>query len=482
MKQDVCSTYFLKALLGMFTLGLTLQSSEAQVVLPPIISSDMTLSNTTAYYTADSCFTVPSGITLIVDKGVNFRFRADTGAAMAVFGTLIINGTEDNPVEFNLRNDSANTDTSRWGYIYSNYGTLKLNYVRVSDAHRFICAFFGSVYLNHCYAEKTHATSSQDCIGIHSAADVLVEYCEFHGNPAMSADCIDCDSVGTGVLRHNTICDFQDDGMDIGHDAFNFVIENNYIKNCSNGITIGEHSKAIFTRNIVSSCKEAAIEVHTGAYINAVNNTFYKNRLGIRCDHMGADTSGGSADVRNTIFANSIDTLYQVQKSSLLKISYCLSNTDKLPGANNLQADPRFSDPAKGNFILLSNSPCINHGDPADLKDSCGTAIDIGALEFNCKPATHASGIHAGSNNHTELIFYQSAPSGKVKISGDNVFHYPCRLGFYTLDGKLVKVAILENPVAMISIDDLKSNMYMVEIGELHNSHKIFHGELLVKK
>jgi hypothetical protein len=442
-----CNKNFLKALCSAIIVGFAAQSPVAQIALPALINSDMILSNTTTCYTADSCVTIPAGITLSVDKGVKIRFGADTGAAFSVNGTLIINGTEDSPVEITLRNDAANSDTSRWGYIASDYGTLNLNYVNVSKAHRFVAAYYGKIRLNHCFAGETFASGTQDCVGVHYATEVLIEYCEFHGNPLQGADAIDCDSItNSGILRHNAIYDFYDDAFDIGTGTPAFTIEDNYVYHCSNGATVGEHSTAVFSRNVVVSCKEAAIETHTGSHVSAVNNTFYKNRLGIRADHLGADNTAGSADVRNTIFANTIDTLCQQQKLSVVTFNYCLSNTDTLPGPNNLHGQPQFVDIAKGNFSLQGNSPCINHGDPADHTDKCGKTIDIGAFEADCQVPTLVSAGYAGSRQPVNPVISLQPSLEKNYLSRQNhSLGRPYRMNFYRLDGKLVKKALIAN-------------------------------------
>ncbi len=486
IRPGVHSNFFLKTLCGILAIGLIIQNSEAQVKLPAAINSDTTLSDKTTYYTTDSSITIPEGITLTINEGVTFRFKADTTAVIVVLGTLIINGTEDHPVELALMDNKANTDTTRWGYISSSYGILKLDYVRVSRAHRFISAYYGAVHLNHCYAEKTYWTGTLDCIGIHYASEVLIEYCELHGNPDQGADAIDLDSITiSGIVRHNSIYDFADDAFDVGTGSPNFIIEDNYAFNCSNGITIGEHSKATYTRNIVSSCKGAAIEVHTGSYINVTNCTFYNNQMGIRCDHLGSANTGGSADVKNTIIANTIGAVYEVQDSSVLNISYCISNTDTvaLPGKNNMLDAPRLSDPARGNFSLSKNSPCINHGGPADTADACGTPIDIGAIESVCQDTIPTPVIAAETRKLQKGGLRYDFSSGAVRIGGvENSLRYPCRLSFYCLDGKLVKTAIVENTAAFISIRDLNAKVYIAELQELNNSHNAFRGKLLMKK
>ncbi|HEX7343717.1 MAG TPA: right-handed parallel beta-helix repeat-containing protein [bacterium] len=53
------------------------------------------------------------------------------------------------------------------------------------------------------------------------------------------------------------------------------------------------------------------------------------------------------------------------------------------PGIGNINADPRFVDPAAHNYHLMWGSPCIDAGDPNSLPDPDGTRADMGAYYFH---------------------------------------------------------------------------------------------------
>ncbi len=53
------------------------------------------------------------------------------------------------------------------------------------------------------------------------------------------------------------------------------------------------------------------------------------------------------------------------------------------PGPHDLQADPMFIDTALEDYYLLSNSPCIDAGDPSFPLDPDSTRSDIGAYYFD---------------------------------------------------------------------------------------------------
>lgn len=86
------------------------------------------------------------------------------------------------------------------------------------------------------------------------------------------------------------------------------------------------------------------------------------------------------------------------------------------PGPGNLNSNPLLSNPAGGDFTLLTGSPCINTGNPGNPLDPDGSRADMGAFPSGdpflsyCTAGTSASGCQAlliasGSSS-------ASAPSG----------------------------------------------------------------------
>ena len=90
-------------------------------------------------------------------------------------------------------------------------------------------------------------------------------------------------------------------------------------------------------------------------------------------------------------------------------------------GDGNIDANPRFIDPANGNFTLRANSPCINagdpdfngngtdwHTDPLD-QDPDGTQMDIGAYCFDATtapvPGQPQDGLPTGNNVSIDFPF-----------------------------------------------------------------------------
>ena len=82
----------------------------------------------------------------------------------------------------------------------------------------------------------------------------------------------------------------------------------------------------------------------------------------------------------------------QISNSETVNVSY--SNVQgSFDGEGNINNDPLFVDPSNGNYRLLSNSPCVNAGDPnspigqyeTDLDGNprlVDGRVDMGAYEF----------------------------------------------------------------------------------------------------
>ena len=105
------------------------------------------------------------------------------------------------------------------------------------------------------------------------------------------------------------------------------------------------------------------------------NNTIVNNRSSFS-DKTGGVHSRGfyspSPDIINCIiWGNGID-LGETAAATYSNIE------DGDAGAGNISIDPKFVNPASGDYRLQTGSPCIDKGDPASLRDPDGTRADMG--------------------------------------------------------------------------------------------------------
>lgn len=140
----------------------------------------------------------------------------------------------------------------------------------------------------------------------------------------------------------------------------------------------------IFQNNIVTGNNANALNGCNGMILN---NTIYGNT------GFGFDDCDGL--ICNCIIWGNAGG--QLTNSSMPLYSCIQGWTDGRRG--NISDDPRFVDPAHGNFHLLPDSPCINAGVAFyfdadyidDIDGECrlaGSAVDIGADEYNSSPDT----------------------------------------------------------------------------------------------
>lgn len=355
-----------------FTPVFALQGQE-KTVLPSTIQSYTELSAANSPYQAQGSVTIEAGAELFVQSGVEIEMPPN--ASFFVHGSLTASGTEAAPIEIHCTQTQ-----SKWGYISSSSGTVRLEHTSLQSATRAIAANYGSVVLLNC---TMHQLENGDGIAIHYADSVRIEHCQISGTPAAGKiDAIDCDGVANCQINHNQIYDFGDDAIDIGTHSTQVEINHNFLYNClSMGISVGESSTANLSRNIIFNCF-AGIQSHTGSSVTATHNTLYSNQYAIHLYHQGDANSAGNIQVLNSILSQSALKTYLLQQGSPTDYSfdYTLSDTDTLPGTGNLQANPLFVAPEQSDFTLQSNSPCIDAGHPQSPTDPDGSRADIGAL------------------------------------------------------------------------------------------------------
>ncbi len=310
-------------------------SGVCQDPLPAVIEKDTILTAEGSPYYIQQTLSINSGITLKITRGTQIIISG--GVSISNNGRLLIEGSETEKVLF-----TSDAPETRWNYI-TNQGSLIAKHLSVRRAVRFVSSFGDTVIIENCDVADTYRGVGDDCIGVHYAKKLIIRNTSLTGNPAAGkTDAIDLDGISGDTISGNIITGYSDDGIDIGTNSSNIVIEENEISFCDMGISIGENSTALVYKNLLIHSK-AGIQSHTGAVVDARLNTLYGNTYGIRAFHNdGESTSGGTIYVSSSIISNStLGDQIQVGNSAL-SFDYCLSDLVSLPGIENITGIPQI--------------------------------------------------------------------------------------------------------------------------------------------
>ena len=371
------------------TLRAVFESNGDCGVLPDTIRQNLTLTQACSPYTAASDVVVLPSVTLTVENGVEIRFPQ--GADLWVLGDLQINGTANDPVIIkSLPNGAA------WGGIFLKNTTAKskMQYLRLENAsagtHRIyfpaaISAYHADMELDHLtltkvtdnpiYARFSDVTLTNSDIRSVVTGDGInvkqgrgrVENCTFTalGTVLPDMDAIDFDGITDGIMRNNIVHDFRGsncDGLDIGEQCQNLLIEGNFIYHCfDKGISVGQQSSATIRNNTIAYTA-IGIALKDQSPVTVDHCTLFGNQSGISAYEKNPGSLGGNGIITNCIVSNAAFNAYIADPFSSLSLSNCLSGTDTLTGPGNLTADPHFVNPTKYDFSLMPNSPAIGAG------------------------------------------------------------------------------------------------------------------------
>ncbi|MBB5351254.1 hypothetical protein HNR46_001490 [Haloferula luteola] len=382
---------------------LTAQFEEgAETVLPLRVDSDLHLTENDSPYVVDGNLIVTSSATLTIDPGVTLLFTA--GSSILVHGTLLANGTEAAPIDFQPRDSAewgnlgfANTSTpSRLSHVVLRGATvsrvdplnlkaaisgfhaeLEMDHVDIEGPQP-IFARHGST---HLVDSRIHITFTGDGINV-KTGEALVERCTFTGNASVDTDAIDYDGVLDGIIRDNRIFNFRgdnSDGIDVGEGCVNLIVEKNRIYNNSDkGVSVGQGSEVIIRQNLIVGCALGVGIKDSGSAATIDQNTFARNDVAVAVYEKNRGAGGGSAVVTNCIFSRCKEAPVTVDALSSLAVSFSLSDSTPILGTGNIVADPLFSSPGIYDFSLQLLSPAIDAGDPGHILDPDGSRADMG--------------------------------------------------------------------------------------------------------
>ena len=375
-----------------------------EIILPSVFSESTSLDSFQTYV-ATNDIRVPELVTLTINEGSQIKMMENIN--LIIEGKLIINGTDQNPVE--IFSHSTNSD-NRWGSICFNNSvdTSLIMHAKITGAstgidptlhHGAISSINSNIIIDHIEIEDVEfpvyvqggSVMVSDCsiscdyicdfINV-QGGNALIENSVFYGANAVDTDAIDLDNVEGGIIRGNKIYNFSgsnSDGIDIGEQSQNIIIESNLIFHSKDkGVSVGQGSSVSLRKNLIVGCN-IGIAVKDYASADVINNTFFQNDTSILAYEKNPGAGGGSIELVNNIISNSRVLSVYYDEMSSLNVNYCLSDSELLNGSGNIFSEPSFIDESLYNLELRTESVCIDAGDPTITIDEDGSLSDIGA-------------------------------------------------------------------------------------------------------
>lgn len=377
--------------------------------VPQTISNTVSLSLENSPYFVNDNIVIEQGGVLEIEAGVELQI--DEGKGIYVNGELSMKGSVDQPIrlvsfypdqEWNgVFFDSANresdleyvkiaqargleNDENFFAAVSALNSTVNLFEVHIDNVRLPISSQFSDMRIEN--STISNVTMIGDYLNV-NGGNLWVLNSVFEGNNIEDMDAIDIGLMkGTTVIDGNIFRDFvgdNTDGIDVGDASKNVQITNNFVINCGDkAVSIGQGSEAYVAYNVFANCNLGVGIKDAGSIGEIVNNTFYKNNVGVAVFEKVLNRGGGTANIKNSIFGNSQIASYTKDEFSSISTSYSISDTDEMEGAGNIFGDIKLINPEYGVFYPQIVSPVLGAGDPTTLVDGAGSPVNIGALDY----------------------------------------------------------------------------------------------------
>lgn len=369
------------------------------------LTSDTVMAPCGPAYQIHGQLEVPTGVTLTILPGTTLFF-ADGAELQIDGGRLLAEGTEHGTIRFTrLPGSNANWNgiqfddsmqDNRLSYAILEYGStedgmvgldgsrLAIDHSTFDHADRFrIRSVNSSLRVTHSLftdifgpgVPPTTDNASEHLwgSGIAEGGELWIEGNHF-GLTKGHNDAIDFDGArrpgAIPYLIDNVFAGSGDDCLDLETDAhiegnlFRNVIKDEYntATGDSNSISAGGEYHFVVVRNIFQHV-DHAVQVKDGAYLTFQQNTVVDSRGAAIYFDRPDRTPGRGALVTDSIFSQTPVTFSAADQAQELAMHRSLVEDDSLSwGSGNRHGDPRFANPAAGDFHLLPGSAASRNG------------------------------------------------------------------------------------------------------------------------
>jgi len=382
-----------------------------------ILAMDQTWTAGRVYYIASN-LTIPVGVELLIEEGSRILLAKD--ANILVQGKIRVLGSLNNPVIFTadiwgeqwggieLLNDS---EVSQFRYTIFTAGGGDSNRIfGHSSSQPVLKADHSTLDVLHCYFIYNYGKGMATDASVNLVSNCLIYRCDtgaefrysqtnisntqvmFIPDEDGAADDNDNDGIyiwnthptisSPTVIEDCTIYATEDEGIDVNSQA-NLQVKGCFVSNVfDKGVSIGNQSDALLSRNIITHAQGAGIGSKDHSNVTVDNCTLYANKVGLMGYTKYVEQGGGNIVARNIIFYGQTDASVSEDSDSDVQVKYSISESNTISGLGNLMSNPMLANPSGQDFSLLTGSPAIDAGDPASPPDPDGTRSDMGAVPY----------------------------------------------------------------------------------------------------
>ncbi|QDG53484.1 DUF4215 domain-containing protein [Persicimonas caeni] len=370
--------------------------------------TDTTLTASNSPYLITGDLTVPSGVTLTIEEGVELHFDAGdqmlagssvNRVVLTVAGAIDVNGTSSNPVKFipDTGTTASGSNQSHWTGIHVESTATQADFDHIdlqnaqnglrTDATGSVLNLRDSVIRN-TYSESLHI----------AAGNVTVDTVEFYDGRYRGIEAFNAGTVAT--VTNSKIYDNGNYGI-LATNGAELDLTNSIVSsNSSHGLYLELENGSSATHDIVNCTIDD--NGGSGVYVRSVSGTSARAKV-----LNSLVTNNSSYGIQAQYNYGTIDVSYSNIWNNTSGNFYNMSAT----GAGNLSANPLYVN-APTDYSLQSSSTSIDAGTangapgfdiegntrPVDGNGINGAEYDMGAYEYGASSVCGDGAVGAGES------------------------------------------------------------------------------------